>query len=32
MSRILPEDDAAHIDRDEKRWSVVVKASGATAK
>jgi tripartite-type tricarboxylate transporter receptor subunit TctC len=27
-----PEDYAAHIDRDEKRWSVVVKASGATAK
>jgi tripartite-type tricarboxylate transporter receptor subunit TctC len=24
-----PEDYAAHIDRDEKRWSVVVKASGA---
>jgi tripartite-type tricarboxylate transporter receptor subunit TctC len=27
-----PEDYAAHIDRDEKRWSAVVKASGATAK
>jgi tripartite-type tricarboxylate transporter receptor subunit TctC len=27
-----PEEYAAHIDRDEKRWSVVVKASGATAK
>ena len=26
-----PEDYAAHIDRDEKRWSVVVKASGAKA-
>jgi tripartite-type tricarboxylate transporter receptor subunit TctC len=25
-----PEEYAAHIDRDEKRWSVVVKASGAT--
>ena len=25
-----PEDYGAHIDRDEKRWSVVVKASGAT--
>lgn len=24
-----PEDYAAHIDRDERRWSVVVKASGA---
>jgi tripartite-type tricarboxylate transporter receptor subunit TctC len=27
-----PEDYAAHIDRDEKRWSVVVKAAGASAK
>ncbi len=26
-----PADYAAHIDRDEKRWSVVVKASGAKA-
>ena len=26
-----PEDYAAHVDRDEKRWSVVVKASGAKA-
>jgi len=26
-----PEDYADHIDRDEKRWSVVVKASGAKA-
>ena len=25
-----PEDYGAHIDRDEKRWSLVVKASGAT--
>lgn len=25
-----PEEYAAHIDRDEKRWSVVVKASGAS--
>ena len=27
-----PEDYGAHIDRDEKRWSLVVKASGATEK
>jgi len=26
-----PEEYAAHIDRDEKRWSVVIKASGAKA-